>query len=425
MSETDRYKCPSCGGTMEFNPKAQNLKCPFCDVEMALEEYKSMAEQKAANNVDIQAGAKKMEADPEAGENAPAKYVCNTCGGEISPSFVSASTKCPFCDAPVVLTDKIKDQQVPDLLIPFKFEKKDVKETYVKFVSKMKFVPASFKSSAHIDAIEATYVPFWLYSCKTDAKLTIEGEIITKSTFGDTQKIKHDVYSLYREAQLDFKDVPADGSKDMDDDLMDSLEPFKMDEARPYDSMYLSGFGAQLFDVSAEDNTERVRERMRNTVVQAVMKTLSDYENKSVKESEYRFTENSIKYALFPVWIQKTSWNNEEYVFAMNGQTGKFVGRVPVDKMKVTISWFVSTLITTIIGGFLYQAVEADVGTGPAFMIAFIACAVVCGIVHAIIVAGNNNVASADMAMEYGGELIPGDSSDAFVRTYTETRSRK
>jgi hypothetical protein len=160
-------------------------------------------------------------------------------------------------------------------------------------------------------------------------------------------------------------------------------------------------------------------------VVQAVMKTLSDYENKSVKESEYRFTENSIKYALFPVWIQKTSWNNEEYVFAMNGQTGKFVGRVPVDKMKVTISWFVSTLITTIIGGFLYKAVEADVGTGQAFMIAFIACAVVCGIVHAIIVAGNNNVASADMAMEYGGELVPGDSSDAFVRTYTETRSRK
>ena len=38
------------------------------------------------------------------------------------------------------------------------------------------------------------------------------------------------------------------------------------------------------------------------------------------------------KYALFPVWVLSTSWRGENYIFAMNGQTGKFVGNLPVDK---------------------------------------------------------------------------------------------
>ncbi|MBQ8707436.1 MAG: TFIIB-type zinc ribbon-containing protein [Succinivibrionaceae bacterium] len=426
MSETDRYKCPSCSGTMEFSPKSQKLKCPFCDYELSLEEYQKMADDKAANNVDIQAGAKKMD-DPESEEGAAAKYVCNTCGGEISPSFTSASTKCPFCDAPIVLTDKIKGQQVPDLMIPFAREKKDVKETYLKFVNGCHFVPADFKSSAHIDAIEATYVPFWLYSSKTDAELTVSGEVITRSSMGNVETIKHDVYSLYRHVTMDFEDVPADGSKDMDDALMDSLEPFKVKEAQPYNSAYLSGFGAQIYDVSAEDNYARVRTRMENSVKETVLKSLSrDYENLKVESDSYQYSNNSIKYALFPVWIQKTSWNGEEYVFAMNGQTGKFVGRVPVDMTKVVISISISTVLLTAIGGAIYHFLMNPEGSlGGDFGIAFIVCAVICGIVHAVLVSGNNNVAQQTAAVEYSGDMEPLDSSEAFVRSYTERRERK
>ena len=38
------------------------------------------------------------------------------------------------------------------------------------------------------------------------------------------------------------------------------------------------------------------------------------------------------KYALYPVWLLNTTWNGQKYTFAMNGQTGKFVGDLPVDK---------------------------------------------------------------------------------------------
>lgn len=38
------------------------------------------------------------------------------------------------------------------------------------------------------------------------------------------------------------------------------------------------------------------------------------------------------KYALYPVWLLNTSWEGKQYYFAMNGQNGKFVGDLPVDK---------------------------------------------------------------------------------------------
>ena len=50
---------------------------------------------------------------------------------------------------------------------------------------------------------------------------------------------------------------------------------------------------------------------------------------------------------LYPVWILTTRWKDQNYIFAMNGQTGKFVGNMPLDKGAYA-RWFIG--ITLIIG---------------------------------------------------------------------------
>ncbi|MCF0141918.1 MAG: hypothetical protein HUJ75_00920, partial [Parasporobacterium sp.] len=50
-----------------------------------------------------------------------------------------------------------------------------------------------------------------------------------------------------------------------------------------------------------------------------------------------------VSYALLPVWILKTKWENKDYIFAMNGQTGKLVGDLPVSKSKY---WLFTLLLT-------------------------------------------------------------------------------
>ena len=44
-------------------------------------------------------------------------------------------------------------------------------------------------------------------------------------------------------------------------------------------------------------------------------------------------------YALLPVWMLHTRWKDKDFLFAMNGQTGRLIGDLPVDKSRVA-AWF-------------------------------------------------------------------------------------
>ena len=42
---------------------------------------------------------------------------------------------------------------------------------------------------------------------------------------------------------------------------------------------------------------------------------------------------------LLPVWLLNTKYDNKNYLFAMNGQTGKLIGDLPVSKGRA-LAWF-------------------------------------------------------------------------------------
>ncbi len=62
------------------------------------------------------------------------------------------------------------------------------------------------------------------------------------------------------------------------------------------------------------------------------MSTVAGYAGVYAENSSINLSNGKAKYALYPVWILNTTWNGQNYRFAMNGQTGKFVGDLPVDK---------------------------------------------------------------------------------------------
>lgn len=37
-----------------------------------------------------------------------------------------------------------------------------------------------------------------------------------------------------------------------------------------------------------------------------------------------------MQYALLPVWMLHTKWKGKDYLFSMNGQTGKLTGDLPI-----------------------------------------------------------------------------------------------
>ena len=184
----------------------------------------------------------------------------------------------------------------------------------------------------HIEEVKGVYVPVWLFDA--DAKANIRYKATKVRTWSDRNYIytENSYYSVIRSGTLGFEKVPADGSSKMDDNLMESIEPYDFSEAVDFQTAYLAGYFADKYDVNAEQSARRVQERMRKSTQDAFSDTVHGYTTVVPEHVSINMANGTTKYALYPVWMLHTTWKNQKYVFVMNGQTGKFVGNLPMDK---------------------------------------------------------------------------------------------
>ena len=310
MGDLFEYKCPCCGGAISFNSTAQKMKCPYCGTEFEMETLKAMDEELKAEQPES------MEWDMPDGdtfkedETAHMRvYTCQSCGGEIVGDENLGSSRCPYCDSTIVMKGMFAGDLKPDYVIPFKIERNAAKEGLGRHLKGKRLLPKVFKDENHIDEIKGLYVPFWMFDSKADANARYDATKVKRWSDARYEYTETSYYSVSRAGNLLFENVPADGSSKMDDDLMESVEPFDFKGAVPFQTAYLAGYLADKYDVTAEENVERVNARIKK-----------------------RLQGGKVKYVLCPVWILNTTWKGEKYVFAMNGQTGKFVGNLPLDK---------------------------------------------------------------------------------------------
>ena len=333
MSVIQEYKCPCCGGAIEFDSNIQKMKCPYCDCEFEMESlaaYDDDINNQRADEMNWNIGSENGWVDGEA-EMLNA-YVCNSCGGEIVGDENTAATSCPYCDNPVVLKGRLSGVLKPDLVIPFKLDKKAAKEALKNYYKGKTLLPKVFKDENHIDEIKGVYVPFWLFD--TDAEADVRYKA-TKTRFWSDSNYNYTSTSFYavsRGGSIGFENVPVDGSTKMPDDLMESVEPFNIADAVDFQTAYLAGYLADKYDVDADQSIGRANERIKNSTEDAFMSTVIGYDSVIPEHSSVRFSDGKARYALYPVWLLNTTWNGNKYTFAMNGQTGKLVGNLPVDK---------------------------------------------------------------------------------------------
>lgn len=346
------YKCPCCSGALAFDSTIQKLKCPFCDTEFDVEAVKGYDEDlknAGTDNLDwnTDAGTKWTE-DEETGLRS---YICKSCGGEIVGDVNTAATECPFCGNHAIVMEQFKGDLKPDYVIPFKLDKEKAKEEYKKHLQGKFLLPKVFKDENHIDEIKGIYVPFWLFDADADADLRYRATRTRMWSDSDYNYTETSYFSIYRAGSIGFDHVPVDGSSRMPNDLMESVEPYDFRDAVDFQTAYLSGYFADKYDVDAEQSVTRANERVKESTVDAFRDTVNGYATVTPEYTSVRLQNGKTKYAFYPVWLLNTTYKDEKYVFAMNGQTGKFVGNLPTDKSKF---WKVAALIATVSGAIIY-----------------------------------------------------------------------
>ena len=333
MAGLQEYKCPCCGGAIAFDIQTQNVKCPYCDTEFPIDVLASYDDDLKTDGEDDIHWENPAGNEWEDGEESSLRsFICKSCGGEIVGDENTAATSCPFCGNPVVISGQLSGSLKPDYVIPFKVDKEAAKAALRRHYKGKKLLPKIFKDENHIDEIKGIYVPFWLFDAQTDANIRYRATRVRTWSDRNYEYTETSYYSVVRGGNVAFDHIPVDGSSNMPDDLMESIEPYDFSQAVDFKTAYLAGYLADKYDVSSETSVARANERVKNSTEQVFASTATGYSTITVENSAINVQNGKAKYALYPVWLLNTTWNGQRFLFAMNGQTGKLVGDLPMDK---------------------------------------------------------------------------------------------
>lgn len=357
-TQVTNYQCPACTGPLHYSAKSGKLECDYCGSSFDVAEIEALYARKEA-----EAAAAKQAADAKAEAAQAAKaeateaaaasggwdtsdlsrdwgaeadglrvYSCPSCGAELICDQSTAATACPYCGNPAIVPGQFSGALRPDYILPFRLSKDDAVQALRAHYKGKPFLPRSFTSANHIEQIQGVYVPFWLFDGGAEGAASYRASNTNVYETGDYEITETRHYHVVRAGSLAFEKIPVDASSKMPDDHMDSIEPFDYAQLRPFSTAYLPGYLADKYDVTIDDSRGRADTRCRETLAQALRDTVTGYGACVTEREDIALRRGKVHYALLPVWMLSTKWRGQDFLFAMNGQTGKLVGDLPTDR---------------------------------------------------------------------------------------------
>ncbi len=315
------YKCPNCGSGMVFDSATGMLSCPSCGRKDNIEQIPDPLEQQAT----VDDGSK--------------EYHCTSCGAVIVADPETSATVCSFCGSAVVLGDRLTGKLAPALVIPFAVGKEEAVKAFKKWCRNGLLTPSGFMSADRIKGITGLYVPFWLYELHNNVEVHGHATKVRVYTSGDYEYTETQHFDFYRKIRLNYVKVPIDASEKMNDALMDKLEPFPYERLKEFKSPYLAGYMAEKYSYDDEAMLPRAKDKVREFIDAYIASTVSGYTSVSYTDKLIDTKNKQADYCLLPVYMVHYDYRKSDYMFAMNGQTGKVVGKPPISKAKVA-AWF-------------------------------------------------------------------------------------
>lgn len=427
------YICPNCGGPVHFDATSGRVKCDYCDSIFTIEEVKKYYEEKNRKAKEAAGEVEKSSAEPGAealGASAPnvetaagdgwggdasklKVYHCGNCGAELITDETTAATTCPYCGNPTVIPGQFSVGRRPDYVIPFACEKEQALQKLQEYYKGKKLLPKSFTSGNHLKEIKGVYVPYWLFSGSVDADMTFECGKSTTTREGDFDVTRTRLYRVHRAGTMIFEKIPCDASSSMPDDLMDSVEPYDYKSLRKFELEYLPGFLANKYDVEQKAVQRKADERAAATACDELKSSISGYDRIDEKSRSTKIRRGRTDYALMPVWLLYTKWNDQDFLFAMNGQTQKMTGNLPIAPGKAA-AWFagVSAVVFAFLAAVMFLMTDSG-SSGTSLLVSLVLALIVGGITVGIMAGQMKPVMAATHAQQY----LKRDQSKILVRT--------
>lgn len=356
MSATVSYKCPNCGGGLVFDPAKQQFVCEYCATGFTEQQLQELAPAQAADRV--AAPTETAGAAPAATESGEAVvYSCPSCGAEVVTDPTTAATFCYYCHNPVVLQGKLSGDYLPDKVIPFTIDHKAATDRFLEWVGKKWFVPPAFFCKKQIEKLSGVYLPHWVTDVDAVGQLDTSATIVRVWRSGDTEHTETKHYQIRRAGTLHFEDIETVALQKAEKKLIEGVSPFDGTAMKPFSIGYLSGFLAEKRDIDKEAVQPEVTGDVNRYTDALLTDTISGYTTVMPATPSVTITDSHWDYVMMPVWMLTYRGRDKKtYVFAMNGQTGKIYGELPLDFGRLALLFgavALSLFAILLIGGLL------------------------------------------------------------------------
>ena len=313
------FKCKNCGGNSVYHPDKKAMWCPHCE---------SLDSQERVDTENME--------------------ICTNCGATLdSVTEYTSALKCSHCGSYIILKDRVEGENRPELILPFAISKEKAVEILKKEFGSRLLTPDSFLSHATLECLEGSYIPFWLYDYMS--RVDYEGKATKVRTFrsGQYEVTETSHYRVTRKLDIQFDKIPVDASKRMANDIMDLMEPYEYQALLNFEEKYMSGFQGEIVNFSDAEEEERAKQKARNDSESLLNETILGYTTCVPLHKDIRIERQKARFALMPVWVYRYHFRGKDYVYHVNGQTGKVIGKTPNDKRK---AWWYSAAVAFMAG---------------------------------------------------------------------------
>lgn len=316
------YKCPSCGGELIFDPAKQHYHCEYC-----------------GSDFDQQKQDELMPDQGQETQDSAVLYECPSCGAQIVTDETTAATFCFYCHNPVILSGRLSGAYLPDQIIPFAIDKKEATEQFLRYVKKKKFVPKAFFQKSQIEKLSGVYYPYWVYDCDVNAGIEGEASRVRVWTTGETEYTETEIFHVERRGRVRLHNMTRNALQKTNRELVEGVQPFRMKEKKEFSMGYLSGFLAERRDLETREFEEELRQEAKECSRKLLRDTVSGYSTVNIQNTDIQMKEENWQYLLLPVWVLTYGGRDgKRYYYAMNGQTGRICGKLPIDYKKLGLT---------------------------------------------------------------------------------------
>jgi hypothetical protein len=253
-------------------------------------------------------------------------FECDGCGASMSYDASAQALRCPFCGSEHLHEVRDAKSWAPNRVVPFAVTRDAALAAMRSWLRRGFWRPSDLSDAALVTKMAAVYVPYWVFSARTDSYWTADSSQTPPGARGDW-------YPLSGEHRDEHHGMLIGASSALTPAETAAICPFDLSRSVSRDEVDLEHAVFEPFRVPRKYARPLAQQGFEQLVQQACTRFVPGRcRNLKVNVRIEGLTSEAV---ILPVWIVAYRYGDRVFRLLLNGQSGKVAGEAPQSWAKI------------------------------------------------------------------------------------------